>query len=251
MIRRAAAAAVVFVVSYGAFLVASTPAAWLIGRLHTELAVAHVSLGEVRGTAWTGSGQITVHGIALGRIRWQTRPWTLVKGQLSARLHLVGQQIHVSGQLDAGRNGTLLRNVTGESELAVVARIAGLPSAIEGGLSADFKSVQFAKTGALEAADGRIVAHRARLARLGVALGTVTLGLQSAHGEITGRLSNRGGDLDLAGHLSLSPTGYYTLQATLKPHPGQNRLRDGLSALLGRPDAEARYHFDSRGIFGR
>lgn len=247
MIRRVFLSIIFLSISYGVFLIWNTPAAWLAGRLRPQLSQVHAELVGVGGTAWHGNGELVLRGIDLGRLSWQTRPWTLLHGAVGAQVRLRGSNMDAWGRVQADRDGTVLTNVDGEAGLELMATLTGLPTALDGRLTADLGEVRIGRDGSLDAARGRIVAHDARLPRLGVAIGTLTLTLQSSNGSITGRLSNSGGDLDLAGTLKLAPTGDYSLHATLKPHAGKNRLTDGLAAFLGSPDAQARYHFDTSG----
>lgn len=251
MTLRVVSSVILFVVCYGIFLVWNTPAAWVINRVRPETARTHVTLGDVAGTAWHGSGELNLGGAHLGALRWNAQPWSLLEGSLRARIRLDGKGIQASSDIAAGRTAILLSHVSGEGDLTLVANLVGLPATLQGTLSADLKDAAFTNTGRLEKADGQIVAHGARLPQLGVSLGTITLALHSSQNQITGQLSNSGGELNLAGLVTLSPTGFYTLQATLKPHPGQNRLSTGLAALLGQPDAEGRYHIDNRGSLAR
>lgn len=204
-------------------------------------------LTGVRGTAWNGAGELSLRGIDLGQLHWQTRPWSLAHGTIVAQIRLRGSEIAAQARVQADRSNVLLTDVSGKSTLALMATLAGLPTALDGGVTARLDQIRFGNNGGLDGAQGDIVAHDARLPQFGVAVGTLTLALQGSDGSINGRLSNSGGDLDLDGTLTLTPAGAYTLHATLKPHAGKNRLADGLAALLGSPDAQARYHFDASG----
>lgn len=251
MIRRYVSIILVLLISYCIFLIWNAPAAWLAARIRPDLARMHVALTGVTGTAWQGQAELSLRGTDLGRLHWQTRPWGLVHGTVSAQIRLQGADIEARGQVEAARSGTSLSDVSGKAGLALMATLTGLPTALVGSLTARLDQLRFDSNGRPEAVQGRIVAHDARLPQLGVAVGTLTLALQSSDGSIIGRLSNSGGDLDLDGTLALTPAGAYTLHATLKPHAGKNRLTDGLAAFLGSPDAEARYHYDTSGHLAR
>lgn len=247
MILRFVAPIVIFAVSYSGFLIWSTPAAWLAARIRPELTQVHVELSAISGTAWRGSADLTLRGIDLGRLRWDTAPWSLLHGAVDAQIRLKGPDIDARAHVQAEHRGTLLTDVKGEAGLALMATLTGLPTALDGRLTAALDQIRFGDSGSLDSARGNIVAHDARLPQLGVSIGTLTLTLQNQNGLIDGRLSNSGGDLDLGGTLQLTPAGAYELHTTLKPHPGRNRLTDGLAAFLGSPDAQARYHFDASG----
>jgi len=248
---RIALAAAVFLLSFGGFLAAGVPAGWLVQRVNTRLAPVQASLSDAHGTAWHGSGQLVYAGTTLGHLDWTTSPWPLVHGTLSARLHLRGSSLDAHARLTGGNQGLTLSHLRGRSDLPLLARLANLPTALKGTLVANLDTVSIGPDGMLESASGRLEAHDARLSDFGVNLGTLALQLQPSGQGVNGVLQNSGGDLNLRGRLTLRKNGTYTLHATLKPHAGQNRLRDGLSAVLGSPDQQGRYHYDTRGRLTR
>lgn len=247
MILRIAAAALLFLFSFFAFLLRGTPAAWLAARAAPTLAANGIDLGEVRGSAWRGAGEIVLHGTDLGRLQWTASPWPLLRGRIAADVSVAGNGLRLRAAVQADRSATVFHRIDGRAGLPLMASLVGLPTGLQGTLVVDLATVRFGSGGALQAADGTLRAENASLPELGVDLGTLTLTLKSADGTIRGVLAGKGGDLDLAGTLVLSSAGSYTLHTTLKPHPGKDRLADGLAALLGAPDADGRYHYDASG----
>lgn len=247
MIRRIAATTALLLICYGGFLVAAAPAAWVAERAGTRLRAAGVALGDPAGSAWDGSAEIFVRGADLGRLDWRAAFWPLLFGRLSAQVRLSGTGLDLRGHIRAG-HGIQLGAVHGTAGLRRLAALMRLPTGLDGTLRVDIDAADFAADGALRSATGRLAAADARLPALGVRLGNLILEVTSTGEGIRGVLRGSGGDLALAGTLTLAPSGAYTLQATLVPNSGQNRLADGLAAILGSPDGQGRYHYNASGV---
>lgn len=251
MYLRVSAAVLAFLLSYGGFVLAGVPASWVTHRLNTRLAGADASVVNVHGTAWHGSGQLDYARSALGTLTWTTSPWPLLTGRLSAALRLRGSDVTARARVSAGQGKIVISDLHGRATLPLLARLAQLPTALTGTLVAHIPDATIDAKGGLASARGRVEAHGARLSDLGVNLGTLVLKVQPSNEGIRGTFTNSGGDLQIDGNLTLGEAGNYTLHATLRPGRGQNQLRDGLAAMLGPPDGQGRYHYDTSGRLRR
>lgn len=254
MILKVIASTLVFLIAYGGFIISNAPAAWVISRLNPRLSAIHARISDPSGGAWSGSGQLQVKGTPLGRLNWNAAFWPLVAGHLDSRVRLRGTSIEASAQLEAGGKTLRLRHLDGRADLQTLARLANLPPEAKGTLVANMTSLSLSSQGALESAQGTIDVHGTSLPDLGVQLGTLHLSLQNAANHmIHGVLENQGGDLDISGQVNLYNGSRYTLIAYLKPHPGSKNdpMRDALAAILGKPDAQGRYHYMTSGQLGR
>lgn len=251
MILKTASIILLFLIAYGGFLITNAPAAWLVSRVNAQLASAHASLSNPQGGAGNGSGDLVVEGTPLGRLHWDASFWPLVTGHLEARIRLQGDKVEAHGRIDAGGKSLQLTDLQGRADLPTLARVADLPPEATGTLIADIQSLRLSNQGALEGAQGSVVIHGTRLPDFGVALGTLHLTLRNAgsNNTVHGSIGNDGGDLDITGQLNLYDGNRYTLSAFLKPHPGDKNdpMRDALSAVLGRPDGQGRYHYQVSG----
>ncbi len=251
MIKKTIAVIVLFLATYGIFLIYNTPSSWVISRVDTQLAPLQARVTAPRGSAWSGHGQLEIGAINLGRIDWHTQVWPLLTGHLQARLSLQGNNIEAHGKLNASRSRLRVDGLKGRADLALLARIAGLPDTAEGTLTADLKTVGFSGRGLLQEAEGEIDVHKVRLPALDVDIGTLFLHLTGSKNSNTihGVLNNSGGDLDINGQITLNDGTRYTLIAYLKPHAGQKNdpMRDALSAMIGAPDAQGRYRYVTSG----
>ncbi|MGH8225385.1 MAG: type II secretion system protein N [Gammaproteobacteria bacterium] len=249
MIAKTIIAILVLLASYVGFLAANAPAAWVIAQAQPQLEAAKATLSDVRGSAWNGSAELGLRDEDLGRLHWQASFWPLITGHLNADVSVQGSELKLSGHI-AGAGQTLqLSHVKGEAALPVLARLAGLPGGLSGTLTADLDKVAF-KQQALQSAQGNLVAHGVGVPDLGVSLGTLTLNLYDSGSGVQGKLANSGGDLELAGTLSLITSGIYVLRATLKPRGNSaksNQIRDALAAVLGAPDSSGHYHYNATG----
>lgn len=254
MILKAIAATLLFLVAYGGFLISNAPAAWVVSHLNPRLSAVHASISDPSGGAWSGAGQLQVNGTALGRLHWDAAFWPLVTGHLDSRVRLQGSSIQASARLDAGGKTLRLEDLDGRADLQTLARLANLPPDAKGTLVAALSSLSLSGQGALESAQGTIDVHGTSLPDLGVQLGTLHLMLQNAANHmIHGVINNQGGDLDISGQVNLYSGSRYTLTAYIKPHPGSknDQMRDALAAILGKPDAQGRYHYITSGRLGR
>ena len=59
-----------------------------------------------QGTLWAGSGELVVQGIATGRLGWNVRPITLLKGRVGYDLSLTGPGTDIDASLEAGLTTT-------------------------------------------------------------------------------------------------------------------------------------------------
>ena len=251
MIKKTIITSLLFIVTYGVFLIYNAPSDWVISRVNSQLAPVHAHISDSAGSAWSGQGQLELDGIELGRIHWRTSAWPLIMGRLEANLRLQGNDIEAHGRLTASRSMLRLDGLKGRTDLTLLARIAGMPNTAEGTLSADLKTVQLSGRGLLQDAQGEIDIHNARLPSLGVSLGTLFLRLNGGKNGNTVHavVNNSGGDLDINGQLILNQGNRYTLIAYLKPHAGQKNdpMRDALSVMIGSPDKQGRYRYVTSG----
>ena len=251
MIKKIIATFILFLVTYGIFLIYNAPSGWMIARANSQLAAVHAHISDTTGSAWSGQGQLELDGIELGRIHWHASAWPLITGHLKANLRLQGDAIEAHGRLDASRAALRVDGLKGHADLVLLARIAGMPDTARGTLTADLKTVRLSSRGMLQDAQGEVDVHNARLPALDVDLGTLFLRLNGSKNGNTVHavVSNTGGDLDISGQLMLSNGNSYTLIAYLKPHAGQKNdpMRDALSAMIGSPDKQGRYRYVTSG----
>jgi len=251
MIIKSSIAIILFLVSYGGFLIYETPSAWVIPRVNPQLAAAHARLSDPRGSIWTGSGVLQINGISLGRLTWNIGWWPLITGHVRAQLRLQGQNIQVHALIDASRTVLLVTRLKGRADLPLLARLTNLPQEAKGTLVANLSKIRLSPRGRIQVAQGTVDIHGTRLPNLGVDLGTLHL-LLSGNGSkniIHGVITNSGGDLDISGQINLYNGVRYTFITQLKPHPGSrnNSMRDALAAILGTPNAQGRYRYTTSG----
>ncbi|MGH8273738.1 MAG: type II secretion system protein N [Gammaproteobacteria bacterium] len=229
---------------------ANTPASWVVAQARPQLTAAQATLADVHGSAWSGNAELSLKGRDLGRLYWKTHPWPLVTGNLDADFIVKGDAFNLSGTVATGGKVTRLNHIDGQAGLNRLAQLLGVPAGLKGTLVAKLDKVVINSRQGIQSAEGTLVAHGVRIPDLGVGLGNLTLTLKNSPSGVKGRLSNSGGDIALNGNLTLTKTGTYILQATLKPHAGgtkQNQLRDGLTAILGAADASGRFHYRTTG----
>ncbi len=252
MIARIVIAVLVLLISYAGFVIANTPASFVVAQARPQLADSQARLSDVRGSAWHGNAELSFKGRDLGRLYWKASPWPLIGGNLDADFIIKGNSLQLSGHLATGDKTARLSHVKGQAPLDLLAALLDLPLGLTGTLTANLKEVDINSRPAIQSATGKLVAHGVRIPDLGVGLGNLVLNLQpqGKNQGVHGNLSNSGGDIDLRGTLMLTQTGSYVVQATLKPQTTgakQNQLRDGLTAILGAADSSGRFHYHATG----
>lgn len=250
MIVRTTIAVLVLLLSYAGFLLANMPASWVVAQAHEQLATAQVSLADTRGSAWNGSAELSLEKQHLGRLNWSTSPWSVLGGELNADFSLEGQRLELSGLVASGHDTTRLGNLDGRADIDFLAALLGIPADLEGTLVAHLNEVVIGNNRTIRSAEGKLVAHGVRIPDLGVGLGNLTMTLENSGKKVTGQLDNAGGDIAIRGTLTLTRSGSYVFQATLKPRPGrpnENQIRDGLTVILGKTDSQGRFHYSTTG----
>jgi general secretion pathway protein N len=242
------------VVAAGALLLAvalaiTAPASLLDARL-AALSDGRLRIADAEGTLWNGSGELLLlPGGTRRPLVWHIDAWPLLRGEIKGTL---------AGEPSATRPAEFaysdkraeLRRFDLSLPMESVLLSAGVPAA-------------------LAAAGGSVAAHVERLVQspaaidaqltlqwrdaslpgprpgTRIALGDVRLDVDGRGPEIAGALSNRGGDVEIAGWVAVGAAAAPRVDATVRPRPGIDRDRaDSVGAalsLLGSADGQGGY----------
>lgn len=114
----------VFLIVYFLYLVLnSAPAAWAAWIAHS--AAPNVWLNNVEGTLWRGkalSTQVDINKkpIALGELRWELKPWSLLLLKPCADISINLPKQSIEGRVCQGFSGTQLKNFNVDMPVAVL-----------------------------------------------------------------------------------------------------------------------------------
>jgi len=249
--NRALLYALLGMVLYGVFLVATIPAAWAYKWATPRLGGAMVLAG-ITGSVWQGRAQAARFGdVQLEKLRWELRPWALLLGRLNA-----GLEFNYQGQ--PGRVATVSRRIGGRWVLSDVALL--LPARRFEGLlrlpGAELGGMVDVKLGDLTLEHGRVAAavgvlrwDRAAVVRpVPAQLGGFELKLEPADASTKGVLKDQGGPVQADGLLTLKEDGNYTITASFVSRDlRQPAIAQGL-LLFGQPGADGRVQINSKGV---
>lgn len=128
-LKRFAAYALLGIVLYLAFLLATVPAAWVAAGA-ARLTGGTLLLADFDGTLWHGTGELHAGqppgGVrALGTLRWQLSPWRLLLGAAQLDLSLEGQAVRAEGVLRVGHDWLEARDVSATAPAALASLAYG------------------------------------------------------------------------------------------------------------------------------
>jgi general secretion pathway protein N len=248
--------ATAFVVGAALLLLAVSimaPAALLDGRLDA-MSAGKLRLSNASGTLWNGAGDIRVlPGDTRIPVAWHIAAWPLLQGQLRGTFATLDDAAPASFILS--RNEKVLRNVALAVPADVLLNAAGVPVALAtAGGNVGLRIGEL--TWRDDRIDGQLVLRwdRATLQatpvglRLSprVALGDVRFDGTGQGSALAGTLTNAGGDVEINGSASISPTGAARVDATVRPQAGIDADRANAIGLvlgaIGQPDGSGAFH---------
>lgn len=227
----------------------------------------YFSLSGINGSVWSGTAeQAVIQGQVFNHVEWTLRPWTLILGKvgLSWRFQLPGKSGEASygqGTTELGLGGSIdFPELEASIPAATAANMARLGALRPGGtLDLNLEDVEWDGQ-ALVSAEGQIVWRKAGVSLMKpVALGDLTLKLETSDKDIKGIISDNGGPLSAQGVITLAADGRYQFNGTFATRgdvSGDKTLENALRSM-GRPgpDGKVRVNYSgnlvSLGLFPR
>jgi general secretion pathway protein N len=209
-----------------------------------------IRIAGATGTVWNGAGDLVLLPRGTRRpLAWHIDAWPLLAGETRGTLALDSNAAQRAA-FDFGHGRAVVRGLDADLPMEALLQTAGVPAAFS-------------------AAGGSVVAHVERFVRtadtldaelslqwkdaslpapapgLRIALGDIDVELRGSGPQIGGAVSNRGGDVEIAGRVSVDAALNPKLDATLRPRPGIDRDRaDAIAtalSLIGIPDGQGGY----------
>jgi general secretion pathway protein N len=227
----------------------TAPASLVDGRV-AAASEGRLRIADATGTVWNGSGDLALFPQGVRRaIAWHIDAWPLLLGELRGNVWTEGSASSPAAFVYAQRT----RSLAGfdlSLPMDAILQTAGMPAALasaSGSLSAHVQ--RFVQTSqAIDAdlvLDWRDASLPSLQPGLRIALGDVRLDLQGSGPEVAGSLSNRGGDVEIAGRVTLTAALAPRIDATIRPRPGLDRDRSVAIAtalsLAAAPDGQGAY----------
>lgn len=202
-------------------------------------------LMEVRGSLWAGSGTLTLQGESLRNLQWRLHPVWPWQGVLGAEVMAEHQGWQATGAVRLGWNGALRvydTTLSGPLDAPFLARRLPLP--LTGQARLAIPHAVWQREGLRKAEGVTLEVFKPKLT-LGeaLALGDLAAELDVVDGRLDGRLHDKGGPLELSGHVRGDARSGLALEARLKARPGAPTvLADNLRLLPAAPEGGARIH---------
>jgi general secretion pathway protein N len=236
--------------AYGAFLLATLPAAVVAPRVAAATA-GRVTLQDAAGTAWNGSARVAISGrgfaATLDEVRWRFQPARLLSGRLAfaldARLGGLRGEAEVSRSPMAWRADGL-RAMGDASAIATLVPLAAAWSPA-GEILLEAPQVEWDGERATGAAtlEWRDAASSLSPVR---PLGTWRAQAAAEGASVKLSLATVKGPLRLAGNGTLEIPGRFAFSGEARAEPGRERDLESLLSLLGPRRADGAHGFGTR-----
>lgn len=233
---------VVLLVALVWFFPASMAIDWAGDRLKP------LELDGVSGSVWDGQGQASVNGQALGRLRWQVSPLSLLGMNQRMQLQLDGGALTANLDVEPGGMNEIRLF---ESSIRVPAQLAApaldVPALqLHGDIDINLDSALIGMALPKDV-NGRAVWRNASVSGPAQAvLGDIEATFESPPGGgLKGQLRDLGGPLMLDGEFHLDYRGYGA-SATLRARDDNPSVRDALR-YIGEPQADGSSRFELQG----
>ena len=229
-------------------LAITAPASLLDARV-AALSDGRLRIAEPSGTVWNGAGDLVLLPRGTRRsVVWHIEAWPLLVGEL--RGSVAADVSAPPADFVYGPRTRALRGFELSLPMDSVLESAGVPAALVGaGGSLAVRVERFTQTPetidadlALQWTDASLPSLRPGLR---MALGDMRLDLRGSGSEVGGALSNRGGDVEIAGRAAVSYRLAPRIDATIRPRAGIDRDRTEAIvtalSLIGVPDGQGGY----------
>jgi general secretion pathway protein N len=206
-----------------------------------------VRIAAATGTLWDGAGDLVLLPKGTRRsLAWHVDAWPLVTGEVRGNVAIDGGGSRAD--FSYGPRRSALRHFDLSLPVDSVLQSAGVPLAGAGGrVTAHVERFDRTSQGidadlSVQWLDASLPSLRPGLR---IALGDVRLELRGGGAETGGTLSNRGGDVDIAGRVALTAALTPRIDATVRPRSGLDRDRAEAVAtalsLIGASDGRGGY----------
>lgn len=203
--------------------------------------VPDVRLSSLSGSVWNGQAlRVAVRGQALGKLKWQVSPWSLLGGNPAATLTLDGPGLKLSGVFAAAAERQVrISGLEAQAEAGWLAPALAIP-ALEptGMLNVSGASLLLSATGMPREIDARIEWREAGVRGQVVArLGTMVIEAHGRDGRIDATVADQGdGEVEVRGQVRLDQ-GQYRGETVLVPRASEGPVVEALQ-WVGEPRPE-------------
>lgn len=203
-----------FLIAYGAFLMAHWPAAHAYHLLEPRLPP-ELGLERPEGTLWHGTAaQLRVGDVRLENLTWRIAPLSLARGAVELEWSLEGPHDRGEGRITVAPAGITLTETHFQLEMGTVEQWAGdIPVALGGYIAGELAHLQWNRDGELDSVAGRGRWQEARmLAPAAAELGAFDANLGTEGDALLAEFRHQeGGPLGVEGTIRLTRNAEYRI----------------------------------------
>ena len=237
------------IIAYFVFLVATVPAAPVIGIFEDRIPA---SINNVSGTLWSGraSAITTNKNLTLKNVEWSFLPWRLLLASIAINVNAEFNNKPIDARLSTGISGNLsVDDLNMKLDAADVASLVSLPLGELSGIFQLHIDNAYIKQGLVPRVNGTLtwnqagvtIAERADLGNVSVLIN------EKDESPLSASISNKGGHLALNGTFTTSAQGEYSLQLSMKPNATASSNLSSSIAMFARKQGNGEFIFNNKG----
>jgi len=237
------------IVAYFIFLVATVPAAPVIGMFKDRMPV---TLSNVSGTLWSGraSAITTNKNLTLKNVEWSFLPWRLLLASLAINVDAEFKDNPIDARLSTGISGNLsIDDLNMKLDAADAASLVSLPLGELSGIFQLHIDNAYIEPGLAPRVNGTLNWNQASVTIAESAdLGNVSVLInENNESPLSASISNKGGHLALTGTFTTSEQGDYSLKLSMKPNATASSNLSSSIAMFARKQGNGEFIFNNKG----
>jgi len=237
------------IIAYFVFLIATVPAAPIIGLYKDHMPV---TISNVSGTLWSGhaSTVTTKNNLILKNVEWSFLPWRLLLASIAISVDAEFNNNPIHTRLSTGISGNLsVDDLDMKLDAADIASLVSLPL---GELSGKFQLYidnAYIEQGLVPRVNGTLTWNQASVTVAESAdLGNVSVLIhENDESPLSASISNKGGHLSLKGTFTTTAQGDYSLQLSMKPNATASSNLSSSIAMFAKKQGNGEFILNNKG----
>ncbi len=237
------------IVAYFVFLIATVPAAPVIGLYKDHIPV---TISNVSGTLWSGrAGAVsTNNNLTLKNVEWSFLPWRLLLASITISVNAEFKNNPIQTRLSTGLSGNLsVDDLDMKLDAADMASLVSLPLGELSGMLQLRIDNAYIEQGLVPRVNGTLTWNQASVTIAESAdLGNVSVLInENDESPLSASISNKGGHLALKGSFTTSAQGDYSLQLSMKPNATASSNLSSSIAMFARKQGNGEFILNNKG----
>ena len=237
------------VIAYFIFLIATVPAAPVIGIFKDRLPV---TVSNVSGTLWSGRASTvnTRNNVTLKNVEWSFLPWHLALASIAINVNAEFNNNPIHARLSTGISGNLsVDDLDMKLDAADIASLVSLPLGELSGIFLLRIDNAYIEPGLVPRVNGILNWNQAGVTIAESAdLGNVSVVInENSESPLSASISNKGGHLALKGTLTTSAQGDYSLQLSMKPNATASSNLSSSIAMFAKKKGNGEFILNNKG----